>query len=130
MELYKMARYTRIFIRSFAPFSSLNDEEIYGIGAGDSEEHHVVKAHKIIVKIEDYDDLYECGLASCQLRGEMSVSTERFTTCECCSNAEQQMLDKMRNALRPRTVSKDFISQCFCHLDESDSEEEDIDKEN
>lgn len=76
--------------------------------------------HKVIVRIEDYDDLYACGLAPCQQRGEMPLFADRFEACDCCSCEEEQVIEHMRALLRPQSAPKDFVSRCFECLDDID----------
>lgn len=70
--------------------------------------------------IDDFDDLYQCGLAAAQRSGLMDAFSEGFDPGACCSVAERALLDDIRAFLRPDHAPESLVRRCLDCLDECD----------
>lgn len=77
-------------------------------------------------RIDDFDDLYQCGLARAQRLGQMEAFTERFNADSCCDAREKAMISALRQYLRPQQAPADLLGRVLRCLDRiCDEESED-----
>lgn len=75
-------------------------------------------------RIDDFDDLYQCGLARAQRLGQMEAFTERFNAEMCCDAREQAMIHALKDFLRPQQAPADLLGRVMQCLDRICDEEE------
>lgn len=75
-------------------------------------------------RIDDFDDLYQCGLAHAQRMGQMEAFTERFNAERCCDAQEKAMIDALKDFLRPQQAPADLLGRVMQCLDRICDEEE------
>lgn len=73
--------------------------------------------------IDDFDDLYQCGLASAQRAGLMDAFSEAFDPGACCSVAERALLEDIRSFLRPAHAPAHLVRKCLDCLNECNGDD-------
>lgn len=90
--------------------------------------HSVVRVSETscydLERIDDFDDLYQCGLAHAQRMGQMEAFTERFNAAACCDASEQAMIAALKDFLRPQQAPSDLLGRVMQRLDMICDEEE------
>lgn len=77
-----------------------------------------------IERIDDFDDLYQCGLAHAQRMGQMEAFTERFNAETCCDAQEQAMIAALKDFLRPQQAPSALLGRVMQCLDRICDEED------
>lgn len=75
-------------------------------------------------RIDDFDDLYQCGLAQAQRMGQMEAFTERFDAEASCDAQEKAMIQALKNYLRPQQAPADLLGRVMHCLDRICDEEQ------
>lgn len=79
--------------------------------------HEVVTTGYELERIDDFDDLYQCGLARAQRMGQMEAFTERFNIEANCDAQEKAMILALKEYLRPQQAPADLLGRVLDSLD-------------
>ncbi|MCI1935047.1 MAG: hypothetical protein LKJ44_03435 [Bifidobacteriaceae bacterium] len=75
-------------------------------------------------RMDDFDDLYQCGLARAQRLGQMDAFTERFNAETCCDAREKAMIEALKQYLRPQQAPATLLGRVLHCLDRLCDEED------
>ncbi|MBQ3480101.1 MAG: hypothetical protein IJH49_00090 [Aeriscardovia sp.] len=76
-------------------------------------------SHEQIESIEDFGDLYQCGLAWDQRSGRIPAFSDGFDPDSECTAEELAMLSALRRFLRPQRAPRGLLERCLRALDEA-----------
>lgn len=76
-------------------------------------------SHEQIESIEDFGDLYQCGLAWDQCSGRIPAFSDGFDPDSECTAEELAMLSALRRFLRPQRAPRGLLERCLRALDEA-----------
>jgi hypothetical protein len=75
--------------------------------------------------LEDFDDLYQCGLAHAQRTGHVESFTERFNIATSCDEEERKLIEALKEYLRPVCAPQALFERVLAHLQEIEIEDYD-----
>jgi hypothetical protein len=76
-----------------------------------------------IESLDDFDDLYQCGLARAQRVGQVECFTEYFDVEISCDVQEQRLIEALKEYLRPAQAPASLVERVLSHLQEIEIEE-------
>lgn len=73
-----------------------------------------------IERLDDFDDLYQAGLAADQLKGRMSAFADCFDVDADCSDLERRVIADLKAYLRPSKAPASLARRCCECLEKED----------